>query len=1434
MPQTQIVTCHKFVSAIKKTCLSFIAAIPLAVAGVGYAASCTVLTPASQCQLGTLMEEFQETRANGRYFITACTNEIATVSQALNTANPPASAFRKTGESIPVFPASAAGATPLSRYQVYLPDAANVSHFYTALEADREIVKSTLVNTSPARGCEDGFNTANWILPAPLSATNAIQRGASKCPVSTAPIWRLLRQSASNINLANHRFLTNYDLAVSETQKDATWSLDGLAGCADDRYAIYTFNTEWQQTATTGNGQTLAVGNTVTLRVIYESLNRSVGGAQANLRLLLPAGVEYVDPVAGVGTNQPICVADIANARGLICTLPGLSAASASDAIITFRATSAYAAQDAATRTVKASIGLTNGASAQAISQSPASCESRGVPHIGCSIIVLPAAAVVATQAALIIEVPNSNVAAVMGQPLPSATFKCTNSGSISAKNVTCAATPSVTSPLSLTCLPSATVTDLVAGQSISCAVNGAPTASGVTIYELAATASNAAAPAKRNLTLTVTSVPPPATTTVLTTSAPARQTVKLGVAVTGLTFTCTNTGTNVAEGATCVVTGVTEIGLNPPLCSPTSPAALAINATVTCTVSGTPSKTGVITVTASATNTAAKTSTTQITVETVDTGTNNGIDLTFGAVSVGAASTDASGNVNIPISSLATVVATSPIVSVYVYPQYLLSGVWTTSQQTNLPTLVQASNGNTLAATIALPAGTASPASVRLCASRQGSSSQFELANVGCRTPNSVSASASATFTSASTLATLSLSSSFLPAATRGRAYPLSSVSFGIANSGGTVNGLACSAQGFPTGIVVGSCTAAPNNLVGAQSSSCSCNLSGIVGSLATSSTVTFSASASSGASPSSINTTVIVDIPPVVIPVGIDLTRVSVSQPAVTASGSTSNTATVTANLTGSGTGGSAYVHFEWADATAATPTWTGVAFDQGVVNVIGTPTSIAQTFAVPTTLTSAKYRICIVPATSGLLNYGFTSCGTATSTTTSSAISPITVLSFGPPPAVVAVTWKTGASEAPSALQVGRTGTWTVAVAPKVTTPASTFVGPLYLSVAIPANAELVSTTMSDGSPAPTCVGAADNTVLQCAVQTGASAALAGEVAYKLTVRAKPGSGGLAFAMTALASATASTSVTCAQVGTTGDGCAKSASITPTYYDLRVQSADITTLQLPITATPLSVQCEADAGTYATAALPDPLTATCSGSVTYDDDTRDVIAAQSFTNRAAVATLCTSDSAAGNCLLNLKPAPRTVKTISLTVNSPPVDDNLASNNSRVLYNATSNVACTDQNVNYSRTFNGASMIQSPNIDQRMRANEILAIEVIDGAAISKSPSWPYPGISIFWGGRDGGAARDFSISQCRGDFSASSQTIVSANNDFSSTGAAYFYITSPTELAAPPNLGFPYFAIRQNPRGRWFINVRLRNCLPISADNTSCTMFYSVGSS
>jgi hypothetical protein len=333
----------------------------------------------------------------------------------------------------------------------------------------------------------------------------------------------------------------------------------------------------------------------------------------------------------------------------------------------------------------------------------------------------------------------------------------------------------------------------------------------------------------------------------------------------------------------------------------------------------------------------------------------------------------------------------------------------------------------------------------------------------------------------------------------------------------------------------------------------------------------------------------------------------------------------------------------------------------------------------------------------------------------------------------------------------------------------------------------------------------------------------------------VGALPGAGGSAFAMTALASKAASTTISCAQTGTSGDGCARSASLTPTYFDLRVQSENVDTAQLPTSTTALTVTCDADTSAGATAPLPTPLAAKCGGTVTYDDDSSTALDAQDFSTAApirSVITLCASDSTAANCTLKVKAAPRTIKSITLAISDAPALDNATANNSRTIYTAISTTSCTDQPISYARTLNGANPIATPNYDVAMNPGDVLAIEIIDGVGIPKFPDYPtYPGLGIYWGSRDAQGARDISISKCKGDFGPSSQIVTTYDSPFAPNGAAYFYFVSPTETAQPRQ-DYPYYTVRQNTGGRWYINIRHRGCLPMGTGFDRCTIFYSVG--
>ncbi len=168
----------------------------------------------------------------------------------------------------------------------------------------------------------------------------------------------------------------------------------------------------------------------------------------------------------------------------------------------------------------------------------------------------------------------------------------------------------------------------------------------------------------------------------------------------------------------------------------------------------------------------------------------------------------------------------------------------------------------------------------------------------------------------------------------------------------------------------------------------------------------------------------------------------------------------------------------------------------------------------------------------------------------------------------------------------------------------------------------------------------------------------------------------------------------------------------------------------------------------------------------------------------------------------------------------------------------------SCVDQVVTYTKTLQAVASpggvnpsgmtIETPNFDYKMNPGEVLSIELPDSSAIQKFPLWQYPDLGLYWGSRDSQGARDISISECRGDFTSSSaQILVPFDSPFSPNGSVSFYFLSPSETVLPRN-DFPYFRVRQNGRGRWFINIRHHGCLEGAASiaPSSCTIFWSMG--
>ncbi|MBH1964486.1 MAG: IPTL-CTERM sorting domain-containing protein [Comamonadaceae bacterium] len=174
--------------------------------------------------------------------------------------------------------------------------------------------------------------------------------------------------------------------------------------------------------------------------------------------------------------------------------------------------------------------------------------------------------------------------AGVEGAPY-SGSFVCTNAGNMSAANATCTST-SLPSWASVMCTPPQPVNPLAVGESMSCSVTGTPP-----------TGSNGATP----VTITAGSNGPEinpvnntASGNIVIAGVPDMRFASLnlpaatvGAAYSG-SFSCTNAGTAAAPAATCSPAGIPAWATV--TCTPPTPvSSLAVNATISCTLTGTP-----------------------------------------------------------------------------------------------------------------------------------------------------------------------------------------------------------------------------------------------------------------------------------------------------------------------------------------------------------------------------------------------------------------------------------------------------------------------------------------------------------------------------------------------------------------------------------------------------------------------------------------------------------------------------------------------------------------------------------------------------------------------------------------------------------------------------------------------------------------------------
>ncbi|MET4579921.1 IPTL-CTERM sorting domain-containing protein [Ottowia thiooxydans] len=192
--------------------------------------------------------------------------------------------------------------------------------------------------------------------------------------------------------------------------------------------------------------------------------------------------------------------------------------------------------------------------------------------------------------------------AGVEGAPY-SGSFVCTNAGNMAAANATCISS-SLPSWTTVLCTPPQPVNPLAVGQSMACSVTGTPPtgSNGTTPVTITAGSNGPEANPVNNTAsgnIVIAGVPDMRFASL---NLPA---ATVGAPYSG-SFTCTNSGTAAAPAATCTPSGVPSWATV--MCTPPMPvSSLAVNGSIACTVTGTPTVndrgTSAVTVTAGPNN---------------------------------------------------------------------------------------------------------------------------------------------------------------------------------------------------------------------------------------------------------------------------------------------------------------------------------------------------------------------------------------------------------------------------------------------------------------------------------------------------------------------------------------------------------------------------------------------------------------------------------------------------------------------------------------------------------------------------------------------------------------------------------------------------------------------------------------------------------------
>jgi phosphatidylethanolamine-binding protein (PEBP) family uncharacterized protein len=371
----------------------------LSATSVHAADSCSTASTTS-CNAGGYLVELvgkAGTTVEGLHFTTPCASDVTALTQTGN--------WQTTGQTVPIYADSVTTASSIERFKILLPDAGNVSHFYTALAGEKSLVTEVLVRATPQAACTEGATSARLMLPSALDATTGLTTSASFCTIGTTPVWRLLKQvpgATAPFTAAKkpqHRFLVDYSAVLTQlAEAGGYWVSESLRGCAPDSYARYSASVSAFTNTTTATQTALTTISSSTSFTARVQVTPPTAGwadaastpSKAVISIYLPTGLLYG---GNSGTYAGVTCPSTAVSGGQIitCTLARPTTATTLDLSLTSSSAYLPTLTNANSRSIKVAVNSADSANAAlGIPFAPQACTDNATPQISCATVVLP------------------------------------------------------------------------------------------------------------------------------------------------------------------------------------------------------------------------------------------------------------------------------------------------------------------------------------------------------------------------------------------------------------------------------------------------------------------------------------------------------------------------------------------------------------------------------------------------------------------------------------------------------------------------------------------------------------------------------------------------------------------------------------------------------------------------------------------------------------------------------------------------------------------------------------------------------------------------------------------------------------------------------------------------------------------------------------